>query len=93
MAHRFITTGRESEMAKSNIQNNIRRLRFNTGEMTQQELADKVQVSRQTIIAIEKGNYSPSLELAFRLAHIFNTPLEEVFIYDPDKENTKKDIQ
>jgi len=80
-------------MAKSNIQNNIRRLRFNTGEMTQQELADKVQVSRQTIIAIEKGNYSPSLELAFRLAHIFNTPLEEVFIYDPDKENTKKDIQ
>ena len=93
MAHRFITTGRESEMAKSNIQNNIRRLRFNTGEMTQQELADKVQVSRQTIIAIEKGNYSPSLELAFRLAHIFNTPLEEVFIYDPDKENTKKDSQ
>ena len=80
-------------MAKSNIQNNIRRLRFNTGEMTQQELADKVQVSRQTIIAIEKGNYSPSLELAFRLAHIFNTPLEEVFIYDPDKENTKKDSQ
>ena len=93
MAHRFITTGRESEMVKSNIQNNIRRLRFNTGEMTQQELADKVQVSRQTIVAIEKGNYSPSLELAFRLAHIFNTPLEEVFIYDPDKENTKKDSQ
>lgn len=78
-------------MAKSNIQNNIRRLRFNAGEITQQELADKVQVSRQTIVAIEKGNYSPSLELAFRLAHIFDTPLEEVFIYNPDKVNPKRD--
>lgn len=76
-------------MAKSSIQNNIRKLRFNTGEMTQQELADKVQVSRQTIVAIEKGNYSPSLELAFRLAHIFDTPLEEVFIYEPDDEIQK----
>ena len=80
-------------MAKSNIQNNIRKLRFNTGEMTQQELADKGQVSRQTIVAIEKGNYSPSLELAFRLAYIFNSPLEEVFIYDPDKKNPKRDSQ
>ena len=71
-------------MAKSIIQNNIRRLRFNAGEMTQQQLADEVRVSRQTIVAIEKGNYSPSLELAFRLAHIFKTPLEEVFTYDPD---------
>jgi len=52
--------------------------------MTQQELADLVHVSRQTIVAIEKGNYSPSLELAFRFAHIFKTPLEEVFIYKPD---------
>lgn len=76
-------------MVKSSIQNNIRKLRFNTGEMTQQELADKVQVSRQTIVAIEKGNYSPSLELAFRLAHIFDTPLEEVFIYEPDNEIQK----
>jgi putative transcriptional regulator len=81
MAPRSIITGRESEMAKSNIQNNIRRLRFNAGEMTQQELADLVHVSRQTIVAIEKGNYSPSLELAFRFAHIFKTPLEDVFIY------------
>ncbi len=72
-------------MAKSCIQNNIRRLRFNKGEMTQQELADKAQISRQTIVAIEKGNYSPSLELAFRLSHIFSIPLEEVFTYDPDK--------
>ena len=72
-------------MAKSCIQNNIRRLRFNKGEMTQQELADKAQISRQTIVAIEKGNYSPSLELAFRLSHIFSIPLEEVFTYDPDE--------
>lgn len=77
-------------MAKSNIQNNIRRLRFNTGEMTQQELADQVQVSRQTIVAIEKGNYSPSLELAFRFAHIFKTSLEEVFSYDSGENHTGK---
>ena len=71
-------------MAISSIQNNIRTLRFHAGEMTQQVLADQAHVSRQTIVAIEKGNYSPSLELAFRLAHIFKTPLEEVFKYDPD---------
>ena len=71
-------------MAKSSIQNNIRKLRFHTGEMTQQELADLARVSRQTIVAIEKGNYSPSLELAFRMASIFKTPLEEVFIYKLD---------
>jgi len=73
-------------MATSNIQNNIRRLRFNADEMTQQQLADKVQVSRQTIVAIEKGNYSPSLELAFKLSRIFNTPLEEVFRYESEEE-------
>ena len=77
-------------MAKSYIQNKIRTLRFHAGEMTQQELADQVRVSRQTIVAIEKRNYSPSLELAFRLAHIFKTPLEEVFIYDPDDDIPKK---
>ena len=70
-------------MAKSIVQNNIRKLRFEAGEMTQQELADKARVSRQTIVAIEKGSYSPSLELAFRLSHIFTSPLEEVFSYDP----------
>jgi putative transcriptional regulator len=70
-------------MATSKIQNNIRRLRFNADEMTQQQLADKAEVSRQTIVAIEKGNYSPSLELAFKLSRIFKTPLEEVFIYKP----------
>ena len=68
-------------MAKATIQNSIRTLRFMNGELTQQQLADKVGVSRQTIIANEKGNYSPSLELAFRIAHVFETPLEEVFKY------------
>lgn len=63
------------------INNNIRTLRFHAGEMTQQQLADKVGVTRQTIVTIEKGNYSPSLELAFRIASVFNTPLEDVFSY------------
>ena len=77
-------------MAKSIVQNNIRRLRFEADEMTQQQLADTARVSRQTIVAIEKGNYSPSLELAFRLSHIFNSPLEEVFTYDPKMDKAKK---
>lgn len=77
-------------MAKHNIQNNIRRLRFDASEMTQQELSDKVGVSRQTIVAIEKGNYSPSLELAFRIAQTFETPLEEVFSYDSASDKEKK---
>lgn len=70
-------------MSKSQLSNNIRKLRFEHNEMTQQELADKVKVSRQTIVAIEKGNYSPSLELAFKIAHVFGVPLEAVFIYTP----------
>ena len=57
--------------------------------MTQQELADKTGVSRQTIVAIEKGNFSPSLELAFRIAYIFQTSLSEVFMYDPDKDKLR----
>lgn len=68
-------------MAQCKIMNNIRSLRFHNNEMTQQELADKTGVTRQTIVAIEQGKYSPSLELAFRIAHVFNTPLEEVFSY------------
>ena len=76
-------------MGKSSISNNIRRLRFDANEMTQQELADKTGVSRQTIVAIEKGNYSPSLELAFRIAYIFQTSLGEVFMYDPDKDKLR----
>ncbi len=86
---KFIITEKEFNMGKSQIKNNIRRLRFNADEMTQQQLADAVGASRQTIIAIEKGNYSPSLELAFRIAHTFNTPLEEVFLYE-HVEITKK---
>lgn len=71
-------------MGKSRIDNHIRSLRFHAGEMTQQQLADEVGVSRQTIVAIEKGNYSPSLELAFRIARLFNTTVEEVFHYTPE---------
>lgn len=66
-------------MKKITISNQIRKLRFHHDEMTQQQLADKVGVTRQTIIAIEQGKYSPSLELAFRLALVFNVPLEAVF--------------
>jgi putative transcriptional regulator len=68
-------------MSKRSISNNVRKLRFNQDEMTQQQLADKVGVTRQTIVAVEKGKYSPSLELAFRIARVFHTPLEEVFSY------------
>jgi putative transcriptional regulator len=68
-------------MEKNTLTNNMRKLRFNTSEMTQQELADKLGVSRQTIIAIEAGKYSPTLELAFRIAQIFKVSLEEVFQY------------
>lgn len=63
------------------ITNSIRALRFAHGEMTQAELADRVGVTRQTIIAIEQGKYSPSLEMAFRIARVFKVPLEEVFHY------------
>lgn len=69
-------------MGKGHISNNIRTLRFNHDEMTQQQLADKAGVTRQTIVAIEKGNYSPSLELAFRIANVFGRKLEEVFAFE-----------
>lgn len=70
-------------MGKLAISNNIRKLRFYHDEMTQKELADKVGVTRQTIVAIENAKYSPSLELAFRIAFVFDSPLEEVFTYEP----------
>jgi putative transcriptional regulator len=70
-------------MGTTAITNNIRKLRFFHGEMTQKELAKKVGVTRQTIVAIENAKYSPSLELAFRIALVFDSPLEEVFSYDP----------
>jgi putative transcriptional regulator len=68
-------------MVKSNIKNNIRTLRFHSDEMTQQKLADQAGATRQTIHHIEKGKYSPSLELAFKIANVFKVPLEEVFQY------------
>ena len=70
-------------MGETRISNNIRKLRFFHNEMTQKELAKKVGVTRQTIVAIENAKYSPSLELAFRIALVFGTPLEEVFTYEP----------
>lgn len=68
-------------MSEFNITNNIRSLRFHAGEMTQADLAEKVGVTRQTINAIEAAKYSPSLELAFKIADVFGVGLEEVFQY------------
>ena len=63
------------------IINHVRRLRFGADEMSQQTLADAVGVTRQTIIAIEKNKYSPSLKVAFKIAQVFGCPLDEVFFY------------
>jgi putative transcriptional regulator len=70
-------------LAANTITNNIRRLRFEAGEMTQKDLADALGVTRQTIIAIENAKYFPSLELAFQMARLFKKPLEEVFQFQP----------
>lgn len=77
-------------MTKVIITNNIRTLRFFANEMTQQELADKTGVSRQTIAAIENSKYFPTLELAFRIAQTFAKPLEEVFTFAWQAETEKK---
>lgn len=69
-------------MGSDRLSNQIRRLRLDNDRMTQQDLADKVGVTRQTIIAIEAGKYAPSLPLAFRIAHTFGVPIEQVFQYD-----------
>lgn len=69
-------------MGKTQISNQIRRLRFDADEMTQKTLAERVGVTRQTIVAIEKAKYSPSLELAFQIARVFEKPLEDVFTYE-----------
>jgi putative transcriptional regulator len=66
------------------LKNRIRKLRFEHGEMTQQELADRVGAARQTIIALEAGKYTPSLLLAFRLARVFGVKTEDVFQWDAD---------
>ena len=75
-------------MVKSTkVTNSIRALRFANGEMTQAGLAERIGVTRQTIIAIEQGRYSPSLEMAFQIARVFKVPLDDVFQY-PDGEMT-----
>ena len=73
-------------MKPTKVTNVIRSLRFANGEMTQADLADRIGVTRQTIIAIEQGRYSPSLEMAFQIAQVFKVPLDEVFQY-PGTEN------
>jgi putative transcriptional regulator len=67
------------------IRNEIRRLRFEHGEMTQQQLAEKINLTRQTVNAIEQGKYSPSLEAAFRISAVFGKPLESVFHYSQEE--------
>ena len=71
-------------MAPTNITNSIRKLRFEHNEMTQQELADKVGVTRQTLNAIELGKYSPSLEVAFRIAEVFQLSIDEIFQHNKE---------
>lgn len=66
-------------MSSHRIDNSLRRMRFDAGEMTQAELAERVGVTRQTIAAIEQGKYAPSLETAFRIAAAFNVPITEIF--------------
>ena len=78
MAGSILMAGNDG-MSKNDLGNQIRRHRFDHGEMTQQELADLVGVTRQTIIALEAGRYAPSLPLAMRIARAFNTRIEEVF--------------
>jgi putative transcriptional regulator len=76
-------------MMKGSISNRIRILRFHGGEMSQAELGQRIGVTRQTIAAIESGKYSPSLEAAFRIAHAFNVPLDEVFQWDENAPQLK----
>lgn len=72
-------------MPNPKVTNNIRRLRFDNGEMTQEELASHAGCTRQTIIALEQGKYVPSIELAFRIARAFGVKLEDVFQYEEQK--------
>ncbi|MFC4534450.1 helix-turn-helix transcriptional regulator [Sphaerisporangium dianthi] len=70
------------------VTNRIRALRFEHGEMTQAQLAERIGVTRQTILAIEQGRYSPSLEMAFQIARVFGVPLDDVFQYPDSAEET-----
>jgi len=72
-------------MGSDRLSNKVRRLRFDNGELTQQQLADKVGVTRQTIIALESGRYSPSLPLAFKLARAFGASIEDVFQFEDEQ--------
>jgi putative transcriptional regulator len=81
-SHSSICIAKDPKMSAWTIRNNIRKLRFHHDEMTQQQLAELVRVTRQTIVAIEKGKYTPSLDLAFRIARAFDAPLEEVFFLE-----------
>jgi len=74
-------------MRKTIIKNSIRKFRFENNEMSQQELADKAGVTRQAIISIEKGAYYPSLELAFKIARVFNAGVEDVFSFEEGDNN------
>jgi putative transcriptional regulator len=78
-------------MGTTRIENCIRKLRFEHNEMTQQDLAEKVGVTRQTVNAIELGKYSPSLEVAFKIARVFGKPLEEVFTYPDETSSSATD--
>jgi putative transcriptional regulator len=71
------------------LTNSIRALRFAHGEMTQVQLAEHIGVTRQTVIAIEQGRYSPSLEMAFQIARVFGVPLDEVFQYPDDERDAR----
>lgn len=83
----LVAIGLGRDMAKLRISNTIRRHRFEMGEMTQQALAEKVGVTRQTIAAIEKAKYSPSLELAILIAMALGKPLDEVFMAEGNNES------
>ena len=72
------------------IKNNIRKLRFFANEMTQLELAEKASASRQTIVALEAGKYTPTLEMAFRIADVFGVSISEVFEVDSDTDSESK---
>ncbi len=74
-------------MKPTRVTNSIRAFRFAHGEMTQAELADRVGVTRQTIIAIEQGRYSPSLEVAFKIARVLGAPLDAVFHYPGEEQS------
>ncbi|NUR82479.1 MAG: helix-turn-helix transcriptional regulator [Nonomuraea sp.] len=82
---RRLSAGFLAVVKATRVTNSIRTLRFGCGEMTQAELADRIGVTRQTVIAIEQGRYSPSLEMAFKIARVFGVPLDDVFQYPGDE--------